>query len=127
MLKNEDLGWKEIFLNMQEGIVISLTVASLRKIIKEETENLTKHNSRLKKDFSKCDGCGWKKKIVFILIMAIILSLVGCNNSYSDCKYDCLRYRLNCSIEGSFCIPSPCNTNHICSNDDVKQCNEGCS
>jgi len=39
-----------------------------------ELRNMSiKHNSRLKKDFSKCDCCGWKKKIGQIIATIIIL------------------------------------------------------
>jgi hypothetical protein len=63
--------------------------------------------------------------IILLLLLSLIVS--GCQNSYSDCKHNCLRYNQNCSIEGSFCIPSHCNTNHICSEKDMQLCIERCS
>lgn len=68
-----------------------------------------------------------KRKILITMLILSIILLSGCNSSYHDCKYDCLRYKQNCSAEGSFCIPPPCNTNHICNEIDFKQCIEQCS
>jgi len=66
-------------------------------------------------------------KVGGFLLLTILILLSGCNSSYSDCKHDCLRYTQNCSIEGSFCIPPPCNTNHICNQEDVGICINKCS
>jgi len=62
-----------------------------------------------------------------ILLSLLLLIVSGCESSYSDCKHDCLRYNQNCSIEGSFCIPSPCNTNHTCTKKDMQLCIKMCS
>lgn len=66
------------------------------------------------------------KKITLIGMGILIILLVGCESSYNDCKYDCQRYIRNCSIEGSFCIPLPCDTNHTCNPNDVNYCFERC-
>ena len=38
MKTKKDLGWKEIVMNLNEGIVIQLTVAGLKKIIQSEKQ-----------------------------------------------------------------------------------------
>ena len=66
-------------------------------------------------------------KMIGVIGMCIfMLLLVSCESSYTDCKSDCQKYMRNCSIEGSFCIPSPCNTNHICNSDDLIYCINEC-
>lgn len=39
MISKKDIGYKEIVMNLSDGIVIELTVASLKKIIKDELES----------------------------------------------------------------------------------------
>jgi len=62
-------------------------------------------------------------KGIFTLLFLMLL-VVGCNSSYTDYKHDCLYYIQNCTVEGGFCIPDKCNTNHTCNTDDIKLCSE---
>jgi len=65
------------------------------------------------------------EKIIIIGICILLLFLSGCNSAYNECKYDCLKFKNNCSIELTFCIPPPC-INRVCNDNDIIECYEEC-